>query len=294
MSKDYLKFSGHETFICKQLWPKKGFDFLVQGNQFSNEDSIVKLGVGKNMVSSIRHWLKALGLIDANNEAPTEIASLLLSEDNGLDPYLEDIGTLWLLHYHLIKRKYASIYDLVFNELRKERFEFTKKQLHNFLKRKVLERQPNAYSEETLNRDIKIFTQNYLSPNLKRGKVNIEEDFVALFLDLNLLEVSKTEEGVEWYIIDSKTRPDLPHEIFLYTILDNKEYTNSIVFDDLRVKPNSPGLVFGLSNEGLYEQIQELLDGYQEINFSKTAGNQVLQIDPSLDKNQILLDYYGK
>ena len=133
-----------------------------------------------------------------------------------------------------------------------------------------------------------------MSPNLKRGKVNIEEDFVALFLDLNLLEVSKTEEGVEWYIIDSKTRPDLPHEIFLYTILDNKEYTNSIVFDDLRVKPNSPGLVFGLSNEGLYEQIQELLDGYQEINFSKTAGNQVLQIDPSLDKNQILLDYYGK
>ena len=50
-------FSGHESFSCKQLWLKKGYDFLVNGNNFNAPDSVVKLGVGKNMVSSIRYWL---------------------------------------------------------------------------------------------------------------------------------------------------------------------------------------------------------------------------------------------
>jgi len=46
-----LRFSGHESFICKQFWLKKGYDFLIQRNRFSDDDSVVKLGVGKNMVS---------------------------------------------------------------------------------------------------------------------------------------------------------------------------------------------------------------------------------------------------
>ncbi len=47
-------FSGHETFYCKSLWLKKGYDFRLGGNTFNQEDAVVKLGVGKNMVASIR------------------------------------------------------------------------------------------------------------------------------------------------------------------------------------------------------------------------------------------------
>ena len=289
-----LKFSGHETFICKQLWPKKGFDFLMEGNRFSDQDAIVKLGVGKNMVTSIRHWLKSLDIIDTENEQPQNIAKSILSDKNGFDPYLEDIGSIWLLHYFLIKNQYASIYNLLFNEFRKKRFEFTKAQLHNFLKRKILQIQPNSYSKDIIDRDISNFIRNYLSPNDKADKVNIEEDFVGLFIDLHLLDYYKSEEGVEWYKIDSKKRKELPHKIFLYTILDNSEFGNSIVFDDLRIRPNSPGLVFALNNEGIYAMIEELTELYPDINFSKTAGNQVLQLPSGLNKNQILKEYYGK
>ena len=48
-------FSGHETFSCRSYWPKKGYDFLNNGNKFNDNDALVKLGVGKNMVSSIKH-----------------------------------------------------------------------------------------------------------------------------------------------------------------------------------------------------------------------------------------------
>ena len=61
-------FSGHETFHCKGLWLKKGYDFVKEGHSFNDEDAVVSLGVGKNMVSSIRYWLRAFGVINQDNE----------------------------------------------------------------------------------------------------------------------------------------------------------------------------------------------------------------------------------
>ena len=52
-------FSGHESFQCKSLWLKKGYDYLLAGGKFNDADSVVKLGVGKNMTASIRFWLYA-------------------------------------------------------------------------------------------------------------------------------------------------------------------------------------------------------------------------------------------
>ena len=51
-------FSGHESFHCKSLWLKKGYDFICNQKHFTDTDSVVELGVGKNMVSAIRYWLK--------------------------------------------------------------------------------------------------------------------------------------------------------------------------------------------------------------------------------------------
>lgn len=63
-----LTFSGHDTFHCRHLWLKKGYEFVKAGNKFSDEDAVVKLGVGKNMVSAINYWLKAFGIIDKEGE----------------------------------------------------------------------------------------------------------------------------------------------------------------------------------------------------------------------------------
>jgi hypothetical protein len=52
-------FSGHESFPCKTLWLKKGYDFVVDKNDFNSPEAVIGLGVGKNMVSSIRFWLQA-------------------------------------------------------------------------------------------------------------------------------------------------------------------------------------------------------------------------------------------
>ena len=84
-------FSGHESFHCKSLWLKKGYDFVVEGKSFNDESAVVDLGVGKNMVSSIKYWLKSFGIINEDGSA-TPIGCSILSND-GYDPYIEDTNT---------------------------------------------------------------------------------------------------------------------------------------------------------------------------------------------------------
>jgi len=88
------KFSGHESFHCKPLWLKKGFDFKTNGGSFSDAHSVVELGVGKNMIASIRFWMYAFNILNDTDELTA--LGLQLFDDDGWDPYLEDEGTLWL------------------------------------------------------------------------------------------------------------------------------------------------------------------------------------------------------
>ena len=78
-------FYGHESFPCKSLWLKKGYDFIMEGNNFNSPDAVVQLGVGKNMVSSIRYWLKVFGIFE--DDKLTEIAHYIFNNEKGRDPY---------------------------------------------------------------------------------------------------------------------------------------------------------------------------------------------------------------
>src|SRR5690606_30453233 len=116
-------FGGHETFPCRYFWLKKGFDFQNKGGSFSSDSALIDLGVGKNMVNSIKFWLKSFGF---NSEENKYILQNIFKDENenGFDPFLEDINTLWLLHFLLTKVEESSIYSYFFNEFN-SRTEFT-------------------------------------------------------------------------------------------------------------------------------------------------------------------------
>ena len=61
-------FARHESFHPRHGWLKKAIDgATADPNIFTQERAIVDLGVGKNMVRSIRHWglaTKVLALSD--------------------------------------------------------------------------------------------------------------------------------------------------------------------------------------------------------------------------------------
>merc|ERR1712065_3825 len=145
-------FSGHDSFQCRQLWLKKGYDYVVENKSFNDEDAVVQLGVGKNMGCSIRFWLKAFNIVD-NNDSPTDFGNKLFDDNIGYDPFLEDEASLWLLHYNLVKTQFASIYSIVFNEFRKEKLFFNKETYVNYLKRIAEGDKDFNFNENTVAKD---------------------------------------------------------------------------------------------------------------------------------------------
>ncbi len=292
-----LQFSGHDSFICKHFWLKKGYDFIQTGNKsFKDELAVVDLGVGKNMVTAISYWLKAYGITDNSNHI-TELGHYLFNNQNGVDPYLENFGSIWLLHYLLIKTNKASIYNLFFNEFRRDKVQFTKEQLSNFLIRQLKSNEQNNVNVNTLNADITVFIRNYLKAAFKNKKTDVEEEFSNLFIDLQFMESYQSENAeektVEWYKVENDVRWDLPYQVVLFTILDNSNYGSSISFKELLSGYNSPGCVFALNEEGLYNKIDKIQSKYSEITYTESVGVRELQFKSKPDKWKALNDYYN-
>ena len=275
-------FSGHESFACKSHWLKRGYDFVRGENNFNDDDAVVRLGVGKNMVASIKFWLKAIGLLkDAGLVA---LANHLFDDDNGKDPYLEDIGTLWLLHFLLIQTDYATIYKTTFVDYHRQRNIIEKSKLQNYIKHICFDETgyKNLYNDNTVKRDIGVMLHNYCAKN--GGNVNIE-DSNSLFAPLNL--ICETEKNT--YRFNYDTRSDVPSLIFLYALLIKFEGRNSISFEDI----TELALIFCLTNNDLLDIINYLCDLYpSEIVFSDVAGIKELQFRATLNSIDVLDRYY--
>jgi len=282
-------FSGHESFNCRPLWLKKGYDFTKSGNSFSDASSVVQLGVGKNMVSSIYFWMHSFGLIDISGSL-TALADFLFGE-KGKDPYLENPASLWLLQYNLIKTQRASLYSIFFNNFRRERIEFTKDQIKHFVKRQC--GQENiSINEKTLKKDIDVFLKTYLKP--QRAKKNFEDEYSGLFIDLKLINrLEITERDNQTFSINIGKHEDIPPEIILFLLLEQFEDKKSISFSNIMYNDSSPGICFALNEEGLTNHILSLTKKYK-ITLTEDAGIKELQMNEKIDKWKVLKNCYEK
>jgi len=294
-----LRFSGHESFQCRNLWLKKGYDFVIHPKEaegdFNSELAVIDLGVGKNMVSSIRFWMKAFGLFEEDNDTPTWLANYLFGKD-GKDLFLEDFGTLWLLHYELVKNKSVNtINHLVFNKFRKHRIEFQKSHLINYLISECKQRGEN-HSPNTIEKDVGVFLKNYVAPEPGQNRDYIEDHYASLLIDLNLVKKieGSSKEDDKWYKIESSDREVLPIEIFLYVILDNDNYGRSISLHKLLNEDNSPGNIFALTSDALVKKVQEVVRKFDGIVYKDDAGVRELQINKDFIKEEVLDQYYGR
>lgn len=279
-------FSGHESFPCKSLWLKKGYDFVIAGNNFNSPEAVIGLGVGKNMVASIRFWLRAFGIME--NDEITWLGNYLFDEKNGKDKYLEDIATLWLLHFNLVFSGEATLYSMFFCGVQKERTHFEREQILTYVKLRMVEAgKMTLFNMNTVKKDIGVMLQNYTLPR----KPQSNEDFSSLLIDLDLIRQSSEGKGY-YFNVDGKRK--VTKEIFLYGLLKLKEQEgdNTISFDTIQERV---GLVFCMQDYETIEMLKLLESEYgQYFTYSDIAGIKQVQFTKELDALQVLGNYYGK
>lgn len=278
-------FSGHESFPCKTLWLKKGYDFVVQGKDFNRPEAVIYLGVGKNMVASIRYWLRVFGLCEGDQ--PTWLGNYLFDDANGKDKYIEDMATLWLLHFHLVFNQFATLYHTVFCGYQKGHTQFDRDQIATYVKLEMIEAdKQSAYNENTVRKDIAVLVQNYALPR----KAQSNEDFSSMLIDLDLIR--QTAEGKGYYFnIDGKRKVE--KEIFLYALLmlKEREGDNTLSYDTIQ---DEIGLTFCMQDIETIEMLKLLSKDYsQYVSYNDNAGIRIVQFTNDLNKERVLNDYYN-
>ena len=277
-------FSGHESFPCKTLWLKKGYDFVVHDKDFNNPEAVIDLGVGKNMVASIRYWLKVFGL--CQNDQPTWLGNYLFNDEDGRDPYMEDLATLWILHFHLVFNQDATLYNLFFCGYQKGHTQFEREQIVTYVKLNMIEaNKQTVFNENTVKKDVSVLIQNYALPR----KYQSYEDFSSLLIDLDLIR--QNTEGKGYYVnIDGKRK--VAKEIFMYALLVLKEQEgdNTISYDTVQDKV---GLTFCMQDYETIEMLKLLANEYSDyMSYNDNAGIRMIQFTQNLGKEQVINDYY--
>ncbi len=256
-------FSGHETFPLRQMWLKKAFEQTVDGglikkSTFTDESAIAAFGVGKNMVSSIRHWALACGIMREDGEA-FRVGNLAMEilQDGGLDPYAENPTTAWLAHWQLAGRCYRSTtWHWLFNHVTAPTF--TRQELEEPLARyaRELDRK-HRLSASTLSRDLETCLRSY-APRAAGGS---PEDFAEPLLgELGLLqEVHKGQ-----YAFRRGPKASLHDGAFAYALIDfwdrTAEGQSSLAFEAVAYAEGSPGRVFKLDEESIAQRLIALAD----------------------------------
>ncbi len=292
------RFSGHQSFALRNTWLTKGVRACAEDPAaFRAPDAMVRLGVGKNMVEAIKYWgLAAQMLTEAQQERytlrPTSLGWMLFGVEDGRDPYLEDDGTLWLLHWLLATNpSSATTIYYAFNEW--SEMEFTRVGLEYAIA-KLVERAQARATSETIARDVGVFIRTYVGSTGGRG-FSVEDSLDSPLSDLALLnEVS----GQQTYSFARGPKDTLPDAIVLFA-LDGywraKGKSATLTFDELAYAARSPGRVFKLDEAALsdrLERVGELTGGAWQL--TETAGFRQITVRHELDGLGLLRGYYER
>lgn len=270
-----LAFSGHETFPLRQMWIKKVVDMadangLIKKAKFNSAEFIAELGVGKNMLASMKHWAQACQIItehDLSSFALTELAKKIFLH-NGHDPYSEQASSTWLLHWNLARKSdRATTCYWLFNRINSGGF--SKSELHQQLNSLCLEA-GKTVSGSSLTRDIDTIVRSYTP---KSELTAIEDSTDPVFGELGLINHLTNDS----YGFNRGPKSSLNLPLFLYVVLDfwRTSYAadSTLSVDAIAYGEASPGRILKLDEDSIIAyliQADDLTSG--RIRWSDLAG----------------------
>lgn len=270
------KFSGHETFPCRYAWlPKAVEEVSADPNLFKDEDkAMVSLGVGKNMVRSIRFWAEAARMIEpASKETGYRVSSIgkALMQGNGrkgpLDPYIEDIQTLWLIHWNLAVNAAFQVFawDFFLNKWQDPELSAS---LAFLALQKMAASKEKVVSDSILHQQYDIFLHSYVPTRGRKGEVR-EDNLDCPLVELELLRQIgvrqssiNTDRHEPVYAFRREPKPEISAGLFAYCLDDfwrlwhPEEATLS--FSLLVNGQHSPGQVFKLPEDDIRNRCESL------------------------------------
>jgi len=301
---------GHETFAFRNGWLKKGVDAVNQNETiFTQDDALVELGVGKNMVRSIRHWGLVTGLLEECEAKgltkplkPTRLAQQLFLIEQW-DPYLEMDGSLWLIHWQICTNRLRGlVWAIAFSEYLET--EFTKQSLANFILRQF-DHLNIKTTRDMVFRELDCFLHTYVTTRASNKQKSKGDGLSEDNLDCPLAELELIRYMPEYDLYHFNIGPKitLPVEIFGFTLLQyiqaKKSKSSTISLEECIYQPDSPGQVFKLDENSIVSYLEEIEKRFPySLRLIETAGlsqiylSETTTMDLQASADRFLQGYY--
>lgn len=272
---------GHSSFYLRNGWIKKGVEYVQKNkdeNIFSksNIKAIDELGIGSVMVQSLKFWLIMLDIIGKKDKEfylKREIEYILK-----MDPYLQKINTLWLLHTYIMEREKKDENPVLWNLFikNKKNSVFTEEEARDILALFYKE-EKEIVSERSIKDSVNVFIKTYYKDiDLK---VDPEDNLFSPFIKLNYLQ--KNENG-KYYFRDIYNTEIAEELIFFLlkrivkdkqiSIMDSYNYINGII--KMRI------------NE--YEKLISKLENREFLFVDRAAGLQNINLIKDISEKEII------
>lgn len=276
-----LKLKRHESFSIREGWLAKGIKNVKEyGNVFALQNATDILGIGTNMVKSLKYWMTATKLIEEKNREImlSDFGSII----NEYDPYLEDIFSWWLIHINMITNvDDAYIYNLFFNKCNIKTF--TKRELYEKLYT-LLTNEKLTFNENILQDEVNMIIKTY---TVDEKIDNPENNFICPLSELNLLK--KIDRDTY-----EKNRPEirnLPFWVVYYIICLLLDDRDNISIDELLKEENSPAKLLNMDKNLINEYLDEMKKN-DLIIINRTAGLNMVYLKKKLSLNEIAEEYF--
>lgn len=276
-----LKLKRHESFSIREGWLAKGIKNVKEyGNVFALQNATDILGIGTNMVKSLKYWMTATRLIEEKNREImlSDFGSII----NEYDPYLEDIFSWWLIHINMITNiDDAYIYNLFFNKCNIKTF--TKRELYEKLYA-LLINEKLTFNENILQDEVNMIIKTY---TIDEKIDNPENNFICPLSELNLLK--KIDRDTY-----EKNRPEirnLPFWVVYYIICLLLDDRDNISIDELLKEENSPAKLLNMDKNLINEYLDEMKKN-DLIIINRTAGLNMVYLKKKLSLNEIAEEYF--
>lgn len=289
-----MKFRAHDTFFIRKGWLSKGMKYVHSKPDVfvaKDENPMDVLGIGANMVKALRYWLQAVGLTEEPNSGKrlqtfTPLGQSVFTNDR----YIEELGTLYLLHYRLSSNKSdATAWYYFFNEFTMS--EFSRDDFVDFLQRRIrMEDSDATVAIRSLNDDFSCIINTYLpryktSPNRVAPESNID----CPLGELGLIDILSKEKKT--YRKAIPVASTISPWVALAIIVDQAGESKEISLNELLTAPCNIGKILNLDAISMLDVLYQI-ERIGKIKINRTAGLDVIHILEGLTFQDCVDAYY--
>ena len=291
-----MRFRAHETFHIRKGWLNKGLRNVIACPGVFLGDAgnpMDVMGIGSNMVKSLRYWLQAAGLTSEPNSGKrmqtlTTLGDIIYEND----PYFEEVGSLWLVHYMIASNENeATAWYVFFNEFLNT--EFTEDDFYKCIRKYIKMIDPDKMpSDRVILDDYKCVLSTY-AKRTKRNldKIDPEDNMECPLIELGLIDGVSTSSKNKVYRKVNPSADSIPELIALAVIIKSANGNNEIKISSIQQDKGSFGRIFNIDTIALINLLYKL-DNQGYIKVIRTAGLDIIKILTDMDFYDCIRMYY--